>query len=271
MELYYKVLQLILEIIVFLILMVFIEFASKKLRNSNHRALNPKEYLPEEEIHTLKQIFYLIMMALIFIDIMYSIIFLQGDNLYLALFDIILSLYLATRLDKDCLKNRILFLLLIPFGSMTFIIFGTSLVGVMDLIHVPVLAYFIKVYLDRFREYTTANGLGIAILLLFTIIFASFLLTQVAENVNPLDSLVMVSNAFTSNGYTVLGSTIAGKLNSIILVWGGYVLSGVGTATLTAGILTRYHNRKYKKLNRKFEDLDEKLENIEKIVKNKDN
>ena len=71
---------------------------------------------------------------------------------------------------------------------------------------------------------------------------------MVVEGVNPLDSLVMVSNAFTSNGYAVLGKTIPGKINSLFLVWSGYLISGVGTATLTAAILTRHFNRKFDKL-----------------------
>ena len=127
-------------------------------------------------------------------------------------------------------------------------IFGNPLSGVLDFIHLPVFAYFIKVYYDKFREYTSANGLGIAILLLFVIIFFSFLFTQFTESVNPLDSLVMVSNAFTSNGYAVLGHSIPGKINSVVLVWSGYILSGVGTATLTAGILIRHFNSRFEEL-----------------------
>ena len=90
--------------------------------------------------------------------------------------------------------------------------------------------------------------MGIAIILLFLIVFFSFLATQVAEGANALDSLVMVSNAFTSNGYAVLGNSIAGKLDAIVLVWAGYILSGVGTATLTAAILTRHFNSKFEEL-----------------------
>ena len=138
-----------------------------------------------------------------------------------------------------------LVILLVPFGSLTFLIFGNTLVGMVDLIHVLVYIYFIKVYFDKFREYTLSNSLGIAVLLLFTIVFVSFLATQVSEGVNPLDSLVMVSIAFTSNGYAVLGKTLPGKINAIILVWGGYLLSGVGTATLTAAILTNHFNNKF--------------------------
>ena len=75
-----------------------------------------------------------------------------------------------------------------------------------------------------------------------------------AEGKNLLDSLVMVSNAFTSNGYAVLGDTPIGKLNSLFLVWGGYILSGVGTATLTTALLSRHFNKR-------FEELEELIKN----------
>ena len=234
--------------------MVIFRFIFNRLNNSSHKLLNPKEYFPQEEIHSLRQIFYLIMMGLFFINVFYSLVFIEGDIIYFVIFDIFISLYLATKLDKSSFKNKILLLLLIPYGSLTYILFGNSLVGLMDIIHVPVFIYFIKVYYDKFREYTESNGLGIAIILLFALIFISFLVTQFVENVNPLDALEMVSNAFTSNGYAILGSSIAGKLNAIVLVWGGYLLSGVGTATLTSAILIRHFNERLDRLENLIEE-----------------
>lgn len=213
-EIYIILLEYAMEIIVFLVLVLIFSFIYKKLKNSSSKLLNPEEYFPEEELHTLRQIFYLIMMGLFFINILYTL--LNADIIYLVIYDIILSLYLAVTLDKSTFKNKILLILVIPYGSLKFILFGHSLIGLMDIIHVPVFFYFIKVYYDKFREYTAANGLGITIILLFTLIFISFLFTQVVEQVNPLDSLDMVSNAFTSNGYAVLGHSIPGKINSII-------------------------------------------------------
>ena len=238
----------ILEVIIFLILMVVFKWVYNKLKKNTPRIFNIHEYFPEDEIHTLIQVFYLIMMGLFFVNILYGLIFVEKELVYFCIFDILLSLYLASELDKNTLKNKILVLLIIPFGSLTYLIFGNPLSGVLDFIHLPVFAYFIKVYYDKFREYTSANGLGIAILLLFVIIFFSFLFTQFTESVNPLDSLVMVSNAFTSNGYAVLGHSIPGKINSVVLVWSGYILSGVGTATLTAGILIRHFNSRFEEL-----------------------
>ena len=251
----------ILEVIVFLILVGIVEVISKRVKNSNSRVLNPKEYFPEEELHSLRQIFYLIMMGFCFTNLLYSFIFIESDIIYFVIFDIILSLYIATTLDKSSLKNKILLFLLIPYGSLNYILFGFSLIGLLDLIHIPVFIYLIKLYYDKFREYTQSNGLGITIIILFILIFVSFFITQIAENVNALDSLVMVSNAFTSNGYTVLGDSIIGKIDDIILVWGGYLLSGVGTATLTAGILIKHFNKQFEELNNKIDRLQESNKN----------
>ena len=246
--LYTNILEYFAEIAVFLVLMVIGSFLLKKIMKSRNKILNPREYFPEEELHSLRQVFYLIMMAACFINILYSLVFVSTDVIYLVIFDIFLSLFVAIRLDRSILKNKILIFLLVPYGSLTYLLFGNTLVGFLDFLHVPIFIYIIKIYYDKFREYTESNGLGIAIILLFLIVFISFLATQIAEGANALDSLVMVSNAFTSNGYAVLGNSIAGKLDAIVLVWAGYILSGVGTATLTAAILTRHFNSKFEEL-----------------------
>ena len=246
--LYIKIIEYFVEIAVFMVLMVIASFLLKKIMKSRNKIFNPREYFPEEEIHSLRQVFYLIMMAACFINVLYSLVFVSTDVIYLVIFDILLSLFVAIRLDRSILKNKILIFLLVPYGSLTYLLFGNTLVGLLDFLHVPIFIYIIKIYYDKFREYTESNGLGIAIILLFMIVFISFLATQVAEGANALDSLVMVSNAFTSNGYAVLGNSIAGKLDAIVLVWAGYILSGVGTATLTAAILTKHFNSKFEEL-----------------------
>ena len=156
-------------------------------------------------------------------------------------------------MDKSSLKNKALFILLIPYGSLVFLLYPTSPFILIELIHIPVFLYFVKVYFDKFMEYTNSNGLGVTIILLFSIIVVSFFVTQIVEGVNPLDSLVMVSNAFTSNGYAVLGDSILGKINSIFLVWGGYIISGAGTATLTAAILLKHFNKRVEELEKLIE------------------
>lgn len=226
----------------------------KTILNIDHKILNPREYLPEDEIHTLRQVIYLILMAACFVNVLYAVMFVESDLFYFTLLDLALSLYIAITIDKSTLKGKLLVVLLIPFGAISFLVFHKSIIGIVDFIHVPVFLYFIKYYYDRFKEYTTSHGLGITILLLFSIVFFSFILTAVVENENPLNALVMVSNAFTSNGYAVLGTSTAGKINSLVLVWSGFVISGVGTATLTAALLSRQFNKKFERLEQMIKD-----------------
>ena len=243
--------QIIVELIFFMVLTAVGIFILDKIRTSDNRYLNPQEFLPEDEIHTLRQV---ILMSLCFVTVLYTLISAKTDIPYLSLFDIFLSLYIAITLDKSSLKNKILLLIVVPFGSLNFFFFGYTLVGLIDFIHVPVFLYFVKYYYDKFNYYTASHGLSLAIILLFVIIFFSFFLTQLTEHKNALDSLVMVSNAFTSNGYAVLGQSIPGKLNSLFLVWGGYVISGVATASLTASILIKHFNKRVKELERIIEE-----------------
>lgn len=240
--------QLIAIIIVFFILYFIGVLINKKVVHGEKKLFDPKQYLPVEEIHSLRQVGFLVLMASCFICALYILIFPYTDVLYITFFDILLSLYVAVTFKKESIWKKILLLLLIPYGSLSYVLFGFTLVSILDLVHVPVLVYFMKYYYDQFKEYTEANGLGITILLLFAIVFISFLLTVIFENHNPLNAIVMVSNAFTSNGYSVLGTTVTGKLNSILLVWSGFILSSVGTATLTAAILTKHFNKKFDKL-----------------------
>ena len=260
---------LLFEIIIFLIVVAIGTFVYKRVMSSSNALSNLGEILPEDEIHTLKQVFYLILMSLAFIDILYALISSEGI-IYFVIFDIALSLFLAITLDKSSLKGKIILLLLVPFDSINFLLFGSLLLSYIDLIHVLVFIYFVKLYYDKFRQYTESNGLSVTIVVLFALIFISFILTQIVEDVYPLDSLVMVSNAFTSNGYAVLGTTIAGKINALILVWGGYILSGVGTATLTAAILMKHFNHKFEENERLNKELKESIQNLEELIKNKE-
>ena len=242
------------EVLIFLILTFIGAFIYKRIINSPNRYLNPKEFLPDDEIFTLRQVFYLIIMGACFFCIIYTFVSVNDEIFYLAIFDIVLSLYFAIRLEGISLKNVIIFLFLVPFGSLTIFYSFASVILLLDLFHIFIYAYYIKVYYDKFKEFTNSNGLGISILLLFLIVFLSFLVTLVTEGVNPLDSLVMVSNAFTSNGFTVLGDSIIGKINSLFLVWGGYIISGAATATLTATILIRRFNKRFEELEKLIED-----------------
>lgn len=206
---------------------------------------NPQEYFPSEEVFLLKQVFYLMVILVIIMICLYLTFDWDEGFYFVYLLDIVISLYLALKMDKDSLKDKVLLFLLIPFGSITGILFGDSIIGLLDLTHIIGYLYFIKVYFRKFVEYTENNGLGITIILLFSIILISFLFTIVVENVSPMDSITMVSNAFTSNSFDASGKNIIGKINSLILAWSGFILSGVGTATLAVSIVNEYVNRQF--------------------------
>ena len=249
--------ELIITILIFLILFAIGRYIYKKANESESRFLNSEEYLPEEEVQSMKQVGYLIMMLILFTFILYTFIVVGSDLFGIAILEILVTLYITLTLDYSTWKNGILFVLLIPYGAIASLAFGQSDVCLIDIVHIFVYAYFMKVYYDKFKEYTAANSLRITIILLFTIIFLSFIITSIVENVEPLNSLVMVSNAFTSNGYTILGNTSLGKINSIVLVWSGYILSSAGTATLTAAILLRSSKKRENELNERLDVLEE--------------
>ena len=254
--------EFIIAVLIFGLLFVAGKFIYKKLENSKSRVLNPLEYFPEEEFQTLKQVFYLVMMLIFFIFIIYLIIVQGNDLIGIAILQVIVSLYVAITLDYSSWKNKLLFFMLIPYETIIFLVFnGSLLIWPIYIMHILVYAYFMKVYYGKFRQYTETNSLGITIILLFSLIFASFMVTIIVESVDPLSSMVMVSNAFTSNGYAILGKSSIGKLTALALVWGGYILSGVGTATLTVAILLRHNHKREKEL---YERLDE----LESLIKN---
>ena len=251
--------ELLVTILVFLILFAIGRIIYRKLESNESRFLNPYEYFPEDEVTSLKQVFYLIMMLLFFIFILYSLFVKDADFYSFAFLEIIVLLYITITLDFSSWKNRLLFILLIPYGSIALFLFGEySFIRLLDLLHVIPYIFLIKLYYRKFKNYTETNSLGITIILLFSIVAISFIITLIVENTGPLNALVMVSNAFTSNGYTVLGTTSVGKLNSIFLVWGGYILSGVGTATLTAAILIKHFNNKFDEFEKLIKENNEK-------------
>ena len=266
-QLVYMVIQIIyiiLGIAFFFGLYLVSSYILKYLKRNRHkRLLNSTEYLPKEETQTLKQVFYLIIITLCFVDILYSLVFWSSDDFYrhFIFYDILVSLIACLAIKKDTLTEKIILIFLIPLSSLLHSTLDDPaiLLVILLAVHFIGLAYVIKVYYGKFIHFTESNGLGISILLLFGLVFVSFIFTSFTEGKNLLDSLVMVSNAFTSNGYAVLGDTPIGKLNSLFLVWGGYILSGVGTATLTTALLSRHFNKR-------FEELEEMIKN-----NNKDN
>jgi len=262
MEIFLIIYEFVIAILIFGLLVVAGKFIYKKLKDSKSRVLNPLEYFPEEEVQTLRQVFYLVMMLIFFVFILYIIVVPGNDFMGVAVVQLLVSLYIAFTLDYSSWKNRILFFLIIPYEAIALFVFNESIILLpLSAIHVLVYAYFIKVYFDKFRQYTETNSLGITIILLFSMIFVSFIVTCFAENVDPLSSLVMVSNAFTSNGYAILGNTDVGKLTAIVLVWGGYTISGVGTATLTVAILSKHYKKRENELNKRLDELESLIKN----------
>ena len=250
---------IVLGIVCFLGLYFISSYLLKYLKRFRHnRLLNSTEYLPKEETQTLKQVFYLLIITLCFVDIIYSLIFWSSDafHVHFIFYDIAISLIASLTMKRERRLEKIILISLIPISSLAHTSFEEPLILLLLLLafHFIGLTYVIKEYYIKFIQYTESNELGISILLLFAIVFFSFIFTSFAERKNLLDSLVMVSNAFTSNGYAVLGDSVIGKLNSIFLVWGGYILSGVGTATLSAALVSRHFNKK-------FEELEELIKN----------
>ena len=247
------ILQFFLGILIFSILGYVTKYIVPKLKNSsllkNSRIFNLKEYFPDEEIPELMQLFYLAMIVVFSVNMLYILISWGPETINITFIDIIVSLYLAIKIEPNSFKNKLLLFLLIPFGSINFIIFGgMSWIGLIDLVHAPIFLYFIKMYFEKVMKYSETNGFGISIFLLFSIVFISFIVTMIVEKVSPLNSLVMVSNAFTSNGYAVLGSSGWGKINSLFLVWSGFFLSGIATATLTVAIVMKHVNKEFDNL-----------------------
>lgn len=233
----------------FLILSYVGKFLYGKIKSSSFfsksKLLNLSEYLPEEEFTTVCQVFYLIMIVIFVTNIVYILFGWREESFNLLILDVLVSLFVIVKGDIKLSENKVLFIVLVPFASLSYLFFANNLLSVLDLVHVFAFPYLIVLYYRKFLEYTETNSLGITILLLFGIIFVSFIVTMLAEHVFPLDSLVMVSNAFTSNGYSVLGNSTVGKIDSLVLVWSGFLLSGVGTATLAVAIIMKYANDKF--------------------------
>lgn len=265
--------QFLIEIVLFLALM-FVGNFLKKVPRIKKRFFNIREYFPKDEIHTLTQVTYLALMTACFVNVMYTLIYVNINTVYFAILNLSLSLFIAITIDKSTTLHKLFLLVLVPYGALTYLLFSHPLVGLVNLIQIPVFIYLIFYYYDKFMKYTQSHGLGISIVLLFSVIFVSFLITSFIENNNPLDSIVMVSNAFASNGYSVFGTSDIGKVNNLVLSWMGIILPSIGTATLTSAILTRHFKKEIKDyedkldvLNDKFDEFKKSMDEMEKLIK----
>ena len=77
-----------------------------------------------------------------------------------------------------------------------------------DALHLLALLYFIRRYYIKFLDFTKDNPMGRTMLLFFSLLVVTFIITILTERVTVLESINMVSNAFASNGYVVSGTTI---------------------------------------------------------------
>ena len=74
--------QLAVVIVTFLILTLLSGFIYKKLKNKFGKTVNITELLPEDDVHSLRQAFYLIMMALCIVNIFYSLTSFEMNLIY---------------------------------------------------------------------------------------------------------------------------------------------------------------------------------------------
>lgn len=255
----FYIFQILFAIGIFAILVFVVKYIYNKLHSSprfkDSRFLNPLEYFPSEQVMILKQVAYLIAIMIFIIIDLYLFFDWKEEVFFISILDIVISIYLAINVDRQSFKDYVLLFLLIPLGSIVRLAFGDSLMVLLEIFHILGYLYFIKDYYRRFLEYTNSYGLGITVILLFSIIAVSFLFTIVVEDVRPLDSITMVSNAFTSNSYEASGNTISGKLVSLLLAWGGFLLSSVGTATLAVSLIKGH--------------VDHQFDDMEKLIKEK--
>ena len=285
--------SIIISIIIFYALHLFIKKCRSILGNHDMN-IDLEHYLPKEEAENIKQLAYLFIIFLCLVNIFFILCSLDlldifhffGKNLDSLIFfalDIILSLFLSFTLDlKKDLKNKILFLLLVPYDSINLIfsilvillapiippeiVMSGPVSSIFNIIHLFVFIYFIRRYYIKFLNYTRNNQLGLTILLLTTLLFVTFVITIITEKVTVLESINMVSNAFASNGYVVSGTTPFGIINETIIVWGGYIFSGVATATLTATILIKHFEAKFKN----YGDMNERFDKLKEMIEDED-
>ena len=259
---------LVITIFVFFVLFYIAKFIINNFGFKSHRLFDLREYFPQDEIHTLRQVFYLIILLLSFVVLLYTFVYYDKNFFVFCFVEILFFVYVSVKMEYNTFKRKLLFLTFIPYGSLSFLIIHSlhhtfpflingMYINLLDFIHIIACFYIIKIYYEKFKQYTSSNSLSFSILLLFSIVFVSFIFTIIFEHTDPIDSLNMVSNAFTSNGYTILGKSTVGKLNAIFLVWSGYILSGVGTATLASAILIRHFNHKLDEIKELIEKNNE--------------
>lgn len=246
----YSIFQLLAAAGIFAILVYMTKFIRNKVKSSsffkNSRFANPLEYFPSEPLFYLEQVFYIVTILVFILLILYLTFNWTKGSTFIFVIDILISAYLCINRSWDSFNDKVLLFLLIPFASIIEILFGNDIFSFLNLFHIIGYLYFIQFYYREFLKYTESNGLGISIIVTFSILLVSFLFTILAEGVSPMDSMTMISNAFTSNSFDASGKIMIGKVNSLVLAWGGFILSIVGTATLSVSIVMGYVSHQFK-------------------------
>ena len=257
----YSTYQLLVTLVIFVLLVYMTKFILGKVKSSsfikNSKFANPLEYFPSEQLVYFKQTFYLVMILILVLIILYLTFDWINDAIFIFVLDIIISIYLALTMSWDSLKDKILLFLLIPFASITGILFGNDF-SLFNIFHVLGYLYFIHIYDRKFMSYTLSKGLGLSIMVTFSILLVSFLFTIVVEGVSPMDSMTMISNGFTSNSFDASGKIMIGKINSLVLAWGGFILSVAGTATLSVSIVMNNVSHQFEEMKDSVRKMKEK-------------
>ena len=230
MELNNYLIQILVSIGIFLLLCFQAEYFKKIIRRYIHKVMDPHEYFPKEEILAFRQAHYLVLILFIYITIInfcfgkYFEIS-RGMFIFNSMVDIIISLIIIMVFYRCRTKSRILSLMLMPLPSIASLVFGGTQLGFWNFLRIPALLYVVVISYHKFLDFSEKNEVGKMILLLLSIIFFCLILTIIFENQNPMNSLAMVTNAITSNGYSVPTDSAGGVLTSTFLAWTGYVLS----------------------------------------------
>lgn len=95
--------------------------------------------------------------------------------------DIIVSVHVATIIYDKTYKSKILVFFLVPFASISFLLFGESFIEYWNFLRIPAFLFLFKYFYDKFKDYTDANRLNFSIILLFIIIFISINITMFIE------------------------------------------------------------------------------------------
>lgn len=118
MDLYTYAFQIVVSVIISYLLIYFANFLIAKLKTTSIRIFHPTEYFPKEQLDTLKQVHYLVLIFIILFSISNfffdnGIIMTNGSEFYSfnAVLDILVSVYVATIIYKEkSLKSHILVL-----------------------------------------------------------------------------------------------------------------------------------------------------------------